>query len=133
MYVYLPPSLLQLPYREEQLRAQGLDPSQFRDSNSFEEGALHLDLECGIPSETTATASHGQTTEEGSRTTVDARVGGVGVAGGGCDVGDKDKDKDTPSSTPLPPSLGVPIVTHSKGSKEGTHLYCAVSQHISAL
>ena len=40
--------------------------------------------------------------------------GDVRVGGGG------DKDKDTPSSTPLPPPLGVPIVTHSKGKKQGT-------------
>ena len=123
-----------LTYREEQLRAQGLDPSQFRESSSFNERCLHLDLECGIPRETSATATRDQSTED-SRTAVDGQpqtshvdtvgvrggrpaAGGVGV-GGGCDVGGKDKDKDTPSSTPLPPSLGVPIVTHSKGSKEG--------------
>ena len=128
-----------LTYREEQLRAQGLDPSQFRESSSFDERCLRLDLGCGIPRETTAT--HGQSTED-SRTAVagmpqTSHMDTVGVRGGrrtavelsGVGVGDvgdkdKDKDKDTPSSTPLPPSLGVPIVTHSKGSKEGTCSLC---------
>ena len=75
---------------------------------------LELDLtqsELGSPH-----ATRGQVTlGDQPHTSADGRGGSV--AG---EVGD---GEDGVSSTPLPPALGVPIVTHSKGSKEGTMLY----------
>lgn len=114
------------------MRAQGLDPAQFRDSSSVEDRTLRLDLlgithsevepttrgEC-IPRESNR---NGQQTN-GTSDTSDGKsklIAGFGATDV-CGVGDKDKDKDAPSSTPLPPPLGMPIVTHSKGRKEGMY------------
>ena len=95
----------------------------------------------------TATATHGQVSLGGLQTATGSRGGSVagagsrggGVAGagsrggnvagagsrGGSVAGGKGRkdvwegDGDGVSSTPLPPALHVPIVTHSKGHREG--------------
>ena len=138
------------PDREEQLRAKGLDPSQYRDSsNSLEERGLNLDLEVShseVATTTTNVVSQGQTTmgensrvlrPEQSQTTTElrdrfiqedseAKGNGVGNRGGiirgssRLTVTGGIVNKDYPSSTPVPPSLGVPIVTHSKRHQDGT-------------
>ena len=106
--------------REEKLREQGLDPEQFREgsSSSLEEARLELDLPhseltttAPAATATATAATSGQVTlgEQTQASSVSSR--GWGVAGGAGPEG--------LSSTPLPPCLGVPIVTHSKGNKEG--------------
>lgn len=124
-----------LSYREEEMRAQGLDPAQFRDSSSVEERTLRLDL-LGITHSEAETTTRGEhISRESSRSgrsgqQTNGTSEAVGLGGGksaGLDVcGVGDKDKDAPSSTPLPPPLGVPIVTHSKGRKEGKCMYTIV-------
>ena len=122
-----------LSHREEEMRAQGLDPAQFRDSSSVEDRTLRLDL-LGITHNEVEPTTRGECISRDSRQNGQQTNGtsdAVGLGGGKskliaglgasdvCGVGDKDKD--TPSSTPLPPPLGVPIVTHSKGRKEGVY------------
>lgn len=129
------------PDREEQLRAKGLDPSQYRDSsNSLEERGLNLDLEVShseVATTTTNVVSQGQTTmgensrvlrPEQSQTTTelrdrliqeDSEAKGNGVGNRGRGSSRLTATADYPSSTPVPPSLGVPIVTHSKRHQDG--------------
>ena len=100
-------------YREEKLRAQGLDPEQFRDSNSQEEARLKLDL-TQPEQPTPARVTCGQPTPgEPTQSSAESRRQSVAGAGVGSDR------ESGVSSTPVPPCLGVPIVTHSKGRKEG--------------
>ena len=107
------------------MRARGLDPGQFRDP---EEDIGHKDLRLDLPPE----GAKGRETEESA---VASRAGqrgsGAGKPSATLQRGTREvtaavavEDKDTPSSTPLPPPLGVPIVTHSKSHKEGTCMYC---------
>lgn len=134
-----------LSYREEEMRAQGLDPAQFRDSSSVDDRILRLDL-LGSDIESTTTSTRGgerNSRESRQDYTAGQQVNGnsdtVGLGNGGkstliagfgtSDVcGVEDKDKDTPSSTPLPPPLGMPIVTHAKGRKEG--MYTVLTLHM---
>ena len=121
---------LSLSPREEKLRAQGLDPDQYKDTDSTEGRNLRLDLAGGPHCEATTTAA--TTDSSGAQITVvgrpdhpqaasshsdplrnEGRSAGATVVSGGMD------EKDAPSSTPLPPSLGVPIVTHAKRNQEG--------------
>ena len=127
------------------MRAQGLDPAQFREnssSSSLEEPQWVLDIahsETGTSTTPphTATATHGQVSRgDGLQTATGSRGGGVagaesrggGVAGAGSRgwgvAGGKGRKEfwegdEGVSSTPLPPALHVPIVTHSKGHGEG--------------
>ena len=116
--------------REDKLRAQGLDPAQFQDnssSSSLEEARLVLDLtqsQTATPTTTptTATPPAPATSTRGQVTMGDKPQSAAGSRGGrvagGEEVGGGERDEGV-SSTPLPPALGVPIVTHSKGSREG--------------
>ena len=124
------------------MRAQGLDPALFREnssSSSLEEPRWVLDIahsEAGMNTTPlhTATATRGQVSLGGLQTATGSRGGSVAGAGsrggsvagagsrGGSVAGGKDVwegDGDGVSSTPLPPALHVPIVTHSKGHREG--------------
>ena len=116
--------------REEELKAQGLDPRQFRDpGEEHQPTEIRLILPSDQPQRDTAlpAASSGRRGREAAKNVSERLQStrqkqdrtGANSAQSKVQL-ESANDRDLPSSTPLPPPLNVPIVTHtSKASTEG--------------
>ena len=130
-----PSSLCSLYCRDEKLLAQGIDPRQLRDAE--EEVKLvfpplpEASLAGTVPTSKQSPAKT-RGAVEWKAPSKSLRRTGVAAASTVSEQpkpSDEINDRDLPSSTPAPPPLIVPIVTHSKDSAEGQSLFPGHHHH----
>ena len=103
-------------FREERLRAKGLDPDEIEGEDKPTSRPLP-EMKLVPPPSRGEGGTNGSTSRGTSSTTLPQTKGGVAS-----NVKPQTvviDDKELPSSTPAPPPLNVPIVTHSARPSEG--------------
>lgn len=114
-----------LLYRDEKLLAQGLDPRQFKDPEDGKQQEIKLVFP-PLPEFSGGTASPSEQTPVRTKSAIAKKAPSEYLQRTGEPMVERTdaqleevNDRDLPSSTPAPPPLIVPIVTHAKGSTEG--------------